>query len=255
MRKKIVLFVFYIGLKLSVNSQTGYTFNASTGLSITTNSGNLTIGPQGYGWCHMQSDQSMFYFNKPLVSNNGVFGAYYTSNLIFQTNSNPNTASQYNVTRMTILNSNGNVGIGVTNPAAKLEVGATNPGSSPTVAIDVRDITNNMVQFRVKSNGLVYAREIQVRTDVFPDYVFSNNYKRLPLPQLSDFIKVNKHLPGFENSNFYVNNGLNVSEILIKQQEKIEELTLYLIDINTSLEKLIQENELLKQKISLMNSK
>jgi len=51
-------------------------------------------------------------------------------------------------------------------------------------------------------------------------------------------IKKNNKLPGFENANYYIENGLKTGEIIVKQQEKIEELTLYIIELEKRMKKI-----------------
>ena len=105
--------------------------------------------------------------------------------------------------------------------------------AQPINIINVHDITNNIDLFRVKSNGHVYAREVQILNVSlpFPDYVFAKDYKKLTLSELENYINKNKHLPSFENASYYEANGIKSSEMFIKQQEKIEELTLYIIEL------------------------
>ena len=111
-------------------------------------------------------------------------------------------------------------------------------GISKQEALDVYDQSTNSVNFRVYASGLVCSREVRVKTGSFPDYVFDNQYKLLSIKELSVFIEKNKHLPGFENANYYIENGLNTSEIFIKQQETIETLTLYIIELEKRISKL-----------------
>lgn len=99
-------------------------------------------------------------------------------------------------------------------------------------ALYVVDDFNNKDIFLVKSNGKTYAREVEITLiPQFPDYVFENSYNLMSLSALDKYIKNNKHLPGFKKGEYYEKNGINVNELLIKQQEKIEELTLYIIQM------------------------
>ena len=113
-----------------------------------------------------------------------------------------------------------------------MKFNTANP-SMPIDVIDVQDITNNKNMFRVKSNGHVYAREVEILniSSAFPDYVFAKDYKLLTLPELENYITKNNHLPSFESASYYESNGIKSSEMFIKQQEKIEELTLYIIEL------------------------
>ena len=111
--------------------------------------------------------------------------------------------------------------------------------------IDVRDITNNKDLFRVNSDGHVFAREVEIKALnlAFPDYVFAKDYKRLSLPELDAFIKVNKHLPGFEKAEYYETNGIKTTDMFVKQQETIENLTLYIIELEKRLKALEEKNK------------
>ncbi|HLP65068.1 hypothetical protein [Flavobacterium sp.] len=62
------------------------------------------------------------------------------------------------------------------------------------------------------------------------DYVFDDNYKLMPLSDVEKFIRVNKHLPGVDSASDLAKDGLDVAEMQAKQMEKIEELTLYVIE-------------------------
>lgn len=77
------------------------------------------------------------------------------------------------------------------------------------------------------------------------DYVFANDYKLMPLTEVEKFVKTNKHLPGIDSAEVLAKNGLDVAEMQSKQMEKIEELTLYIIDQDKKIEaqsKAIEKN-------------
>ena len=78
---------------------------------------------------------------------------------------------------------------------------------------------------------------------IWPDYVFSINYDLMPLNELEEFIKKNKHLPGFPAEKEIIDNGLDLSEITRRQQEKIEELFLHIIQLEKRLNSLEMKND------------
>ncbi len=137
----------------------------------------------------------------------------------------------------------GNVGIGDANPSAKLQI-----KSNVINALDIVDNTSGAVNFRVKSTGIVYAREVNVQLGVFPDYVFEKDYQLLPLEKLESFIAANKHLPNIPSANEVCEKGMNVGELQRLQMEKIEELTLYIIQLKKELEGVKKELEGVKTK-------
>jgi len=120
-----------------------------------------------------------------------------------------------------VIRHGGNVGIGTANPQAKLSV-----------------------------NGKVLAEEIEVIVDVPADYVFEDTYDLKSLEEVEEYISENGHLPKVPSAEVIKEQGWKVGEMSNKLLEKIEELTLYLIEINKELVELKKENLELKGKIS-----
>ena len=69
----------------------------------------------------------------------------------------------------------------------------------------------------------------------WPDYVFSKSYALMPLLQVDEFIRKNSRLPNIPSAKEIKENGLSTGEILTKHMEKIEEMTLYMIDMKKRL--------------------
>lgn len=83
---------------------------------------------------------------------------------------------------------------------------------------------------RLSVNGKIRAQEIKVETNNWPDYVFNAAYKPLSLSKLEAFIDQNRHLPGVPDAVSVAHNGIALGEMNKILLEKIEELTLYLIE-------------------------
>jgi len=81
------------------------------------------------------------------------------------------------------------------------------------------------------------AEEVKVYT-TWADYVFNKDYILKPLNEVENFINTNGHLPNVPSGNAIEKNGLQLGEMAKLQQEKIEELTLYLIKQNKEIEEL-----------------
>jgi len=110
-----------------------------------------------------------------------------------------------------IMNTNtGNVGIGTLNPTYKLSV-----------------------------NGDIRTKEVVVETG-WADYVFGEKYQLKSLPEVEKFIRQNNHLPNIPSAKEVEANGLHVGDVQKRMMEKIEELTLYMIDANKKIERLEQ---------------
>lgn len=108
-------------------------------------------------------------------------------------------------------------------------------------------ISNNTRKtFVVEANGLTRARKIKVDADVWADYVFEEDYKLMPLADVENFLKEHKHLPSIPSEKVMKEEGIDLAEMNVKMMEKIEELTLYLIQQNKELEKVKAELETLK---------
>jgi hypothetical protein len=104
----------------------------------------------------------------------------------------------------------GNVGIGTQNPDQKLTI-----------------------------KGKVHAEEVIIDLTVpQPDYVFEEGYNLKPLNELETYVKENKHLPGIPTADEVSKNGLSAGEMQAKLLEKVEELTLYTIQLKRENERL-----------------
>jgi len=100
-------------------------------------------------------------------------------------------------------------------------------------------------------DGKIIAEEMRIQNSTnWPDYVFENKYNLMPLDELKASIEVNKHLPNIPSAAEVENNGILVGDMQKKMMEKIEELTLYILDLNAANKKLQQDVDLLKAKMS-----
>ncbi|WP_019974457.1 hypothetical protein [Empedobacter brevis] len=130
--------------------------------------------------------------------------------------------------RMIILG-NGNIGIGTLNPDAKLAV-----------------------------KGNIHAQEVKVDLAVPADYVFQKyytgnsllnpSYQFKSLEEIKAFTVKNHHLPDLPSAKEIQENGLKVGEMNNLLLQKIEELTLHLIEQNEKIEELTHQIQQLKQK-------
>ncbi|MEI6765701.1 MAG: hypothetical protein WCM76_08675 [Bacteroidota bacterium] len=100
----------------------------------------------------------------------------------------------------------------------------------------------------VRINAKVKALEFTAQTDVWSDYVFADDFKPMPLAELEKYLSANKHLPEIPSECEVIENGLNLGEMQNLQMKKIEELTLYIIELN-------KKNEALQKKVEALESK
>ena len=92
----------------------------------------------------------------------------------------------------------------------------------------------------LRVGGKMICEEVKVKlqSSGWPDYVFSENYKLPALSDLGNFIKTNKHLPNIPSAAEVEKNGLEVGDMQKRMMEKIEELTLYIIQQQTEIDEL-----------------
>lgn len=102
---------------------------------------------------------------------------------------------------------------------------------------------------RIEVSDLLYSKEIRVKLPPFPDYVFDSAYTLMPLKKLEEYINANKRLPNMPTAEEIAQDGGNVGELQVKQMEKIEEITLYILEMNKRLEKLEAANKELKGQV------
>ncbi|WP_285060236.1 hypothetical protein [Pedobacter ginsengisoli] len=106
----------------------------------------------------------------------------------------------YNNTYM-VFRPNGNIGIGTINPTEKLSV-----------------------------KGKIRAQEVKVEMANWADFVFANDYVLPTLQETESHIKEKGHLPGIPSAAEVEKNGIELGDMNKKLLQKIEELTLYLIE-------------------------
>jgi len=231
----------------SAPSQPEYRWAAIYGYNTATDYGPIGVygrvsasnGKAVYGYNGNSNGFGGFFVGKGYFSGNVGIG---TTNLAEKLNVNGNTkilgrlrtggntdGTSWNVgITGPVIQRNGNVVLGIGGDY-KVGIGTTNPGS-----------------YKLAVNGTIRAKEIKVETG-WSDFVFSNDYKLMPLDKLEKHIKANKSLPGIPTEKEVVENGVNLGEMQAKFLEKIEELTLYVIELKKEIEGLKKENEEFKQ--------
>lgn len=117
---------------------------------------------------------------------------------------------------VSISHTSGNVGIGTTNPGP----------------------------YKLAVEGKIGAREIKVTlANPWADYVFNKNYQLKSLYDLEKFIQLNKHLPGIPSAlQVKETGGVELGSMNVKLLEKVEELTLYVIQLK-------KENDEIKKQL------
>ena len=119
-----------------------------------------------------------------------------------------------------------NVGIGTTAPQAKLDVAGS-----------------------IKSNDIVLA------TSIWADYVFEPSYRLKPLSEVEAFVREHKHLPDVPSETEVKKNGVSVGKMNVALLQKVEELTLYMIEPSHENALLKKKDAAIEQRLELLEKK
>jgi len=125
-------------------------------------------------------------------------------------------------------------------------------GSSGQTLTDA-NLTGKIAMRIDHTDGTVYAKEVSVQTTVWPDFVFKNNYKLMPLSELKTYVDKNQHLPEVPSAAEVTKDGQNLGEMNKLLLKKVEELTLYLIEKDKQMKAIMeheQEQDKINQKLS-----
>ena len=158
-------------------------------------------------------DAPQMYIRSTNGSGNGIWAK------VLHNKGNQSIEGDLNVSQN--INAAGDIGIGTENPQAKLDV-----------------------------RGVISATEVKVQILTGADHVFNTSYDLRPLSEVEQFIQENKHLPEVPSEKHMQENGLNMNEFQIKLLQKIEELTLYVIQQEKKNQKLEQDVESLRIALS-----
>lgn len=136
-----------------------------------------------------------------------------------------------------ILNNNGQLSFRV------VENGLTEliynvPSNTDDVFI-IRNSDRKLLQ--VDNDGLLHARRIKVDTDTWSDFVFEPTYKLMSLSEINQYISEHKHLPNVPSESEVKENGVDLLEMNKILLQKVEELTLHMIQLNKEIEELTEK--------------
>lgn len=119
------------------------------------------------------------------------------------------------------------------------------------VGINTNDVPDD---YALGVRGKIIAEEIRLKlyADGWPDYVFEPEYNMLTLEETEQQIETLGHLPGVPSATEVGTDGIQVGEMNAILLEKIEELTLHMIDMNKEVKALRDENQTLKNRMDKM---
>jgi hypothetical protein len=133
----------------------------------------------------------------------------------------------------------------------RLNYGYTAPVVMTKVAINT---LTPAAGYQLSVNGKVICEELVVQDSAdWPDYVFAEDYDLMSLEEVEASIRKNKHLPGIPSAKKMDEDGIPLGQVQKQMMEKIEELTLHLIEQNKRLQ--AQEEQLVKLRARLETAK
>ena len=109
--------------------------------------------------------------------------------------------------------------------------------------------TSDTKGYKLAIAGKTIAEEVKIALiSNWPDFIFKRNHELRTLEEVEEYINENSHLPEIPSEAEVTENGINLGEMNAKLLQKIEELTLYLIEQN-------KEVKDLKEKVKLLENK
>ncbi len=141
----------------------------------------------------------------------------------------------------------GRTGFYTTTPQARIHMVAGNNTSG--VLIGSQSLTP-AVGYMLNVGGKIICEELRVQLNgSWPDYVFESDYKRPPIGLLEQIVMDQKHLPGIPSAaEVELDKGISVGDFQKKLLEKLEELYLYVFELN-------KENKELKKQVEALIKK
>jgi hypothetical protein len=139
----------------------------------------------------------------------------------------------------------------INNATLNKNVFMVKPDGTTQIGVGTPKVGGLAANAMLSVDGLILAREIKVAiaNTHWADFVFEKNYKLMPLAEVEKYIAKNQHLPNVPTNEDVQLDGIDLVAMHATLLQKIEELTLYLISESKRIEKLEQENALLKQQL------
>jgi len=211
-------------------------------------SGYVTIGASSLAM-EFKTDKNMFFFNKP-ISGNGSYGALQIKTSTGQLEFGPmdsgyarfkTSLASYHFDKEILL------GIGLLSSPTKLTFRTNYTTHCMTMSTSGNvGIGTQSPKYKLDVAGTIRANEIIVNT-TGADFVFADDYPLRPLSEVKAFIQENKHLPEIQSAKEMQENGVGINELQTQLLQKIEELTLYILQQEETIQELRQEVEQLKK--------
>jgi hypothetical protein len=124
-------------------------------------------------------------------------------------------------------------------------------GEQGGVGIGISSGASIPAGFLLAVDGKIISEEVKVQlSGNWPDYVFDKKYQLLSMNELREYIAVNKHLPNIPAAAAIKQTGIELGDMQKRMMEKIEELTLYLLQLQEKNVQLEADIQVLKNKVN-----
>jgi len=122
-----------------------------------------------------------------------------------------------------------------------LFVGPNTASGTGNVGIGTAITNVGGTDYKLAVKGKIVTQEVVVTLSGWGDYVFDKKYSLLPLSEVEKYINKNKHLPDVPSASEIEKNGAPLGDTQVILLKKIEELTLYVIELSKKNEELQKE--------------
>lgn len=223
----------------NVNGNNQCNGNLEVGTTVDSTYSYIKIHAPGKPYLEASKADLLFEFTHPLCSSairayRGLEWGTYMQILT----SSPTAAGGPKLDVRMHFNEWGNVGVGTVYPAYKLDVnGKIRSHGGMLVDSGYVGIGTLSPAHELDVNGTIRAKEILVESD-WADFVFQKDYQLPTLSDVENSIKEKGHLPGVPSESEIKENGMKVGETNVLLLQKVEELTLYLIQQKKEIEAL-----------------
>jgi trimeric autotransporter adhesin len=236
------------------NTYVGYGANGSAGL--------VNAVAIGYGATATANSTVVLGEAATTITGKGLSAG--NSGLRFANLNSTSAATAIGGSKVLTVDASGNVILATLNAGTLNSIGSNGPVAESTWKNQDGYLYNNSTNgVVINGSGLegnalivkggVLSKEVNVKidgSDSWPDYVFKPNYKRMTLEEVERFININGHLPNVPSATEMAQTGNNLGKTDIKLLEKVEELTLYLLEMKKANDAQSAEIQSLKNQMS-----
>lgn len=221
-------------------------FGASSGLLTTTGASNTFIGYQA-GRSNITGSGNVF-IGKDAGYNETGSNKLYIDN---SSTSTPLILGDFSINQVAI---NALTGSYTLNVGGSINASSLFVGGAPYLASQWTTVSSNInytmggvsigtanlpTGYKLAVGGKVISEEVVVQLQSsWPDYVFEKGYTLPTLEELQSYINAHKHLPGVPSTQEVKDNGVHVGEMNAILLKKIEEMTLYILDLKKEVDTL-----------------